>query len=117
MGTTQAVVSRLEDPDYGRVTFKTMVALANVFDVAPVLKFISTLDLMRDRWVIRRESLEVPTFEEEAARIAFDDGATLASPTYKVLHMTFSRPEIVTRTIPTRTESAGALVARSTVEG
>ena len=72
--STQATVSRLEDADYGRISFKTMVALAQAFDVAPVLKFVSTIELMRERWVIHRETLEVPGFVEEAARVAFVDG-------------------------------------------
>ena len=80
LGTSQAVISRLEDPEYGRVTFKTMVALANAFDVAPVMKFVSTLTLMRDRWVIRREAMEVPAFEEEAQLVALDDTRRANSP-------------------------------------
>ena len=75
IGTTQAAVSRLEDAEYGRVSFKTMVALAKAFDVAPVLKFISTVELMRERWVIRRDSMEVPSFDQEAALVAFVDVA------------------------------------------
>lgn len=71
LGTTQAAVSRLEDASYGRISFKTMVALANAFDVAPVLKFVSTIELMRERWVIRRDQLEIPGFLEESERVAF----------------------------------------------
>jgi transcriptional regulator with XRE-family HTH domain len=80
LGTTQAAVSRLEDADYGRISFKTMVALANAFDVAPVLKFVSTIDLMRERWVIRREEMEVPSFSEEAETVAFVEPAPRPYP-------------------------------------
>lgn len=73
LGTTQAAISRLEDPDYGGITFKTMISLARVFDVAPVLKFTSVIDLMRERWVIKRASLMIPSFEEEAELVAFEE--------------------------------------------
>jgi transcriptional regulator with XRE-family HTH domain len=71
LGTTQAVVSRLEDPSYGRITFKTMMELAKVFDVAPMLKFVSTIDFMRERWIIQREAMEVESFEAQAPYVAF----------------------------------------------
>lgn len=70
LGTTQGAVSRLEDPSYGRLSFKTIVALSRVFDVAPVVRFMSTLELMRERWTVRREQLEVAPFEEEANTVA-----------------------------------------------
>ena len=77
LGTTQGVVSRLEDPSYGRIGFKTMVDLARVFDVAPVLKFMSTVSILRERWVIDRESMRVPSFEEEAMTVAFFEPSDL----------------------------------------
>lgn len=72
--TTQTVISRLEDSSYGRISFKTFIALAHVFDVAPVMKFESTIRLLRDRWKVSLDDLHVPAFEEEAAQVAFDDG-------------------------------------------
>jgi len=69
LGTTQAAVSRLEDPSYGRISFKTIVQLARVFDVAPTVRFVSTLQLLRERWSVRREDLEVPSFEDEAPHV------------------------------------------------
>jgi transcriptional regulator with XRE-family HTH domain len=71
LGTTQTVVSRLEDPSYGRISFKTFVALAHVFDVAPVMKFESTVRLLKERWTVSLDRLEVPSFEEEAVLVAF----------------------------------------------
>lgn len=71
IGSTQAGVSRLEDPSYGRVTIPTMMALAKAFDVAPVFKFMSIIDLMRERWVIRADAMRVRPFAEEADEIGF----------------------------------------------
>ena len=73
MGKTQASVSRLEDPSYGRISFMSMVELAHAFDVAPVLMFKSTIQLMRERWIIDRKKMEVKSFSDEAETIAFID--------------------------------------------
>ena len=77
--TTQAVVSRLEDPSYGRISFKTMIELAHAFDVAPVIMFKSTIQLMKDRWTVDRTSLEVASFAEEAELVAFNDSPSAAA--------------------------------------
>jgi transcriptional regulator with XRE-family HTH domain len=69
--TTQAAVSRMEDDSYGRMTFKTLVALARVFDVAPLVKFVSTVGLMRDRWNVDRSAMAVAPFDVEAAHVVF----------------------------------------------
>lgn len=73
LGTTQTAISRLEDPSYGRISFKTFVALAKAFDVAPVMRFESTLKVLKERWTIRPQDLEVLAFEEEASSVGFVD--------------------------------------------
>ena len=74
MGTSPSVISRLEDSQYGRISFQTMVDLAHAFDVAPVLMFKSTIELMKERWVVDRKAMEVLGFEEEAPLVAVEDG-------------------------------------------
>jgi transcriptional regulator with XRE-family HTH domain len=71
LGITQPGVARMEDPSYGRISCKSLLQLGKAFDVAPVFKFVSTIDLMRERWTIRRDSLQVSTFEDEAQRVVF----------------------------------------------
>ena len=39
--TTQTIVSRLEDPSYGRFTLNTLIRVAETFDVALLVKFVS----------------------------------------------------------------------------
>lgn len=80
LGTTQAAVSRMEDESYGRMTFKTMYALAKVFDVAPLIKFVSTVELLRDRWVIDRASMAVPAFANQAHLVDFVDDRSHTPP-------------------------------------
>src|SRR6266498_3968386 len=41
VGTTQNVISRLEDPDYGKFSLRTLLDLAAAFDVALLAKFVS----------------------------------------------------------------------------
>jgi transcriptional regulator with XRE-family HTH domain len=75
LGTTQGVVSRLEDSGYGRVSFKTLVSLARAFDVMPVMGFASLAETMRKRWAPQREDLEVQPFEAEALHVVFLSGS------------------------------------------
>lgn len=79
LGTTQGVVSRLEDPGYGRVSFKTLVSVARVFDVLPVMGFASITKGLRERWAPRRAALEVEPFAAEAQRVVFITPITTAS--------------------------------------
>ena len=69
-GLTQGVISRAEDPDYGNMTFNTVISIAGGFDVAFVGKFVPFSEL-DDYFVgLSEESAgSVPTFEEENQRI------------------------------------------------
>lgn len=71
MHTTQAAVSRLEDPSYGRLSVKTLLELAKVFDVGLQVRFISLVTQFRETWTVKREQLEVEAFEEESMRVGF----------------------------------------------
>jgi hypothetical protein len=71
MNTTQAAISRLEDPSYGRLSLKTLVDLAQTFDTGLQVRFVSLVRQMRDTWVVARSELEVASFEEEAKCVSF----------------------------------------------
>src|SRR6185437_12000514 len=64
-GMPQNAVSRLEDPDYGRFTIKTLVRLAAAFDVGLSVKFVSFRALLDSLEDLRPETLAVPSFREE----------------------------------------------------
>jgi len=62
---TQGVVSRAEDQDYGNLTVNTILNIAEGFDVAFVGRFVPFSEL--NSWYVNlsRESMRVPSFDEE----------------------------------------------------
>lgn len=63
--TTQAVVSRLEDPSYGKFSIKTLLDISAVFDVALLAKFVPFRKLIAETFDTSASNLNVPTFEHE----------------------------------------------------
>jgi transcriptional regulator with XRE-family HTH domain len=61
-GKPQCVVSRLEDPDYGRFTLQTLLDVAAAFDVALLVQFVSHDEFLRRTRDVSPEALEVPSF-------------------------------------------------------
>lgn len=74
---TQGVISRAEDPDYGKLTINTIRNIAAGFDVAFIVKFVPFSEL--DKWFLdlSEQSAKVPSFEEENLTIAMATPATL----------------------------------------
>jgi transcriptional regulator with XRE-family HTH domain len=46
VGTTQSVISRLENPDYGKVTVQTLLQVAVALNIALFIRFCSYLDFL-----------------------------------------------------------------------
>ncbi len=69
-GLTQGVISRAEDPDYGNMTFNTVISIACGFGVAFVGKFVPFSEL-GDFFVglTEKSAGAIPTFAEENARL------------------------------------------------
>lgn len=67
MGKPQNVISRLEDPDYGKLTLQTLLTLARTFDVGLIVRFVSYGQLAASLVDVSDEALAVPSFEEERA--------------------------------------------------
>jgi hypothetical protein len=47
-GKPRNVITRLEDPNYGKLTIKTLLEMASAFDVALLIKFIPFSRLLRE---------------------------------------------------------------------
>jgi transcriptional regulator with XRE-family HTH domain len=70
-GLTQGVISRAEDPDYGNLTFNTVISIAGGFDVAFIGRFSSFSELDDYLVELSEESAGlVPSFEEEDREIS-----------------------------------------------
>ena len=64
-GVTQGVISRAENPNYGNLTFNTVLRIAAGFDVAFVGWFVPFTKLTEWYENLSEESVQVATFEEE----------------------------------------------------
>jgi transcriptional regulator with XRE-family HTH domain len=76
LGTTQAAVSRLEDPTYGRVSLQTLFALSRVFDAGLQVRFVSLVRMLQDTFRPRLDRLQVEPFEAESSRVGFYSAAS-----------------------------------------
>jgi len=64
MGKPQSVVSRLEDPDYGKVSVQTVLDGAAAFDVALLVQYVSFPEFLRRTRDVSPEALRVDSFDE-----------------------------------------------------
>jgi transcriptional regulator with XRE-family HTH domain len=62
---TQGVVSRAEDPDYGNLTFNTVLRIAAGYDLAFVGKFVRFSEFVKTMDEMSEDSLDLPSFLEE----------------------------------------------------
>lgn len=58
----QSVVSRLEDPDYGKLSIQTLLEIASALDVALLVKFVSFPEFIRQTRDVSPENLTVPSY-------------------------------------------------------
>lgn len=65
-GMAQETISRLEDPNYGKLTLKTLKRLASAFDVALMVRFVPFSELVEWELHLTPDSLEALSFEEES---------------------------------------------------
>jgi transcriptional regulator with XRE-family HTH domain len=55
--TSRTVITRIEDPNYGKLTLKTLSAVASAFDVALLVKFVPFSRLLREYEDVSSEAL------------------------------------------------------------
>ena len=67
LGKPQSVVSRLEDPKYGKVTVQTLLEVAGAFDVALQVRFVGYSQFLRDNQDRTSVAMVVPSFTVDAA--------------------------------------------------
>jgi hypothetical protein len=62
MGKPQSVVSRLEDPTYGKMTVQTLLEVAMAFDVALIIKFVSFPRFASESADLTKSAMQVDSF-------------------------------------------------------
>lgn len=65
LGTSQSVVARLENPDYGKFSLTTLLKLASTFDVALDVRFTSFGELIEATSDLSPEALDAPSFDND----------------------------------------------------
>ncbi len=65
MGKAQAWISRLEDPDYGKVTVATLLELAEAFDTALVIRFATFSELLDRLVTLSPKDYSVVSFKDD----------------------------------------------------
>jgi transcriptional regulator with XRE-family HTH domain len=68
MGKPQSVVSRLENPDYGKLSVSTLLEVAAAYDVALVIQFVSFPEFLRRTRDVSPESMYAESFDEKQLR-------------------------------------------------
>jgi transcriptional regulator with XRE-family HTH domain len=69
-GMTQEGVSRLENPDDGKLTLTTLKRLASAFDVGLAVRFVPFSHLINEAVNCGPEDLAVPDYEHDAAAMS-----------------------------------------------
>lgn len=78
MRKPQSVVSRLEDPDYGKPSVNTLLEVAAAFDIALLIKYVSFPEFLRRTRDVSQQAMEADSFDEKQLRaISFQKGATV----------------------------------------
>ena len=99
LNTSANVISRLEDPSYGKISMSTLLDLSRVFDVGLSVKFMSLIDMVRETYIPNVATRYVETFESESQGLAFvSDVAPTSTP---VALMPLAAPSALTSGIAT----------------
>ena len=77
LGTKQSAVSRMEDPEYGSHSLDTLTSLANVFDCALSIRFISFSELAHESEDLSPIALYAKSFHEELNAIENHEHSTV----------------------------------------
>ncbi len=64
-GMAQESISRIEDPNYGKLTLKTLKRLASAFDVALMVRFVPFSELVEWELKLSPDSLKASSFEDD----------------------------------------------------
>lgn len=66
-GMAQAWVSKLEDPNYGKLTISTLLRIASACDVGLYIDFVPFSQVLNSATTLSEECFSVPSFDEDSA--------------------------------------------------
>ncbi len=89
--TSRTVITRIEDPNYGRLTLKTLFEIASAFEVALLVKFVPFSRLVGEYEDVSSSALSVPSVSDRRERSALLAWAQ-AEPVSHVERKPNSRP-------------------------
>lgn len=64
LGKPQSVVSRIEDPDYGKLSVQTLLEIAEALDIALLIRYVSFPDFITSMINVSPEALGADSFDE-----------------------------------------------------
>ena len=73
-GMAQETISRIEDPNYGKLTLKTLKKLASAFDVGLMVRFVPFSELVDWELSLTPASLEAASFDKDS----YSDATSIA---------------------------------------
>lgn len=71
IGTTQSGISRAEDIEYGKHNLATLLKIANAFDCALMVNFVSYSELAYQSHKLSEDDLYASAYSEESSSIKF----------------------------------------------
>ncbi len=86
----QSVISRIEDPDYGKLSIQTLLDIATSLDIALLVKFVSFPEFIQQTRDVSIEGLQVPSFAESLS--AYTTLTDLNATDYGESFMTVKAP-------------------------
>lgn len=115
MGKPQSVVSRLEDPDYGKVSIQTVLEGAAAFDVALLVQYVSFPEFLQRTRDVSPEALRVDSFDERQLLPIASNTVTIMYGDVKAIANIFANRFGLSNTVVIRAPLQYASINTSTV--
>jgi transcriptional regulator with XRE-family HTH domain len=91
MNKPASVISRLVNPDYGKLNVQTLLEVAAAFDVGLVIKFVSFPEFLRRTRDVSPEALEAKSFDEKQFKLLPDSESELIMPSRSTANVIVAR--------------------------
>jgi transcriptional regulator with XRE-family HTH domain len=103
--TSQAAISRVEDPNYGQLNLGTLLKLASAFDVALLVKFVPFSKILNESGDLSPNALSAKPFKsdlENIERWAKDSNEAVTTTGRRTFHSSAPTAEFIKLVQPTQ---------------